>query len=86
MSLCGSIEQTKVIEIHARDNKERIGPHVTAVMHLGQERVELDVHKSEDLPYTYEFHWSENGLGVAILEVYFDGEQVLFLSMDIKLW
>ena len=47
---------------------------MTVLVRLGQEELHLDVRKVE--PFLYEFGFSHNELGVAILEVYVDGIQI----------
>ena len=75
MSLCGSTEQTKPLTFHVFDNKQRVGANVEALMHMGQSSTLLDVREIE--PFLYEFHWTETKeVGVAVLEVSFDGEQI----------
>lgn len=74
MSLCGKAEQTKDILFHAFDNRKRENVTVTALVHLGQEERHLLVNEVE--PFLYQFGFSHNERGVAIVEVYFDGIQI----------
>jgi hypothetical protein len=74
MSLCGTVEQTKEILFHAFDNRLRDNATVTALIHLGQEDRDLPITQLE--PYLYEFGFSHNEKGVAIVELFFDGEQI----------
>jgi hypothetical protein len=76
MSLCGTVEQTKEVVFHAYDNRERDNTTVRAVMHVGQDSIELPVVALGDGSFAYEFRYSDDHLGVGILEVYFDGEQI----------
>jgi hypothetical protein len=74
MGLCGSVEQTKDILFYAFDNRLRDNATVTALMHLGREERYLLVTQVE--PYLYEFGFSDGEIGVAIVELFFDGVQI----------
>lgn len=74
MSLCGSIQQTKTIIFHAVDNKRRDDAVLQVTMHLATEEYDLPVKKLSN--YTYEITWSENTVGVGIMEVYINGVQI----------
>ena len=75
MSLCGVVHQTKTITFRAVDNKKRVGAVGEVKSHLAKETMNLPVTQVGD--YTYEFSWSENSKGVAIFQIYVDGEQIL---------
>ena len=75
MSLCGSVEQTKTITFGVKDNLERPDTHIVALIHMDEHSKELKV-TSTDEPFVYEFSFAENTVGVGILEVFFDGEQI----------
>lgn len=76
MTLCGTVEQTKDITFRAYDNRERVGAVVTAMMHVGQASHPLPVKEVGNGTFTYEFSYSDDYLGVGILEVYVDGDQI----------
>lgn len=76
MSLCGSVKQTKHVTFRAYDNREREGAKVTAVMHVGKQSLSLPVSKVANESFAYEFSFTDNKLGVGILEVYFNGKQI----------
>jgi hypothetical protein len=73
----GTVEQTKEVTFHAYDNLERVDATVTALMHFGQESKYLPVTRIlGERFYEYEFSYSNNMIGVSILEVYIDGVQI----------
>mmetsp|Transcript_42414 Transcript_42414/g.102600 ORF Transcript_42414/g.102600 Transcript_42414/m.102600 type:complete len:146 (+) Transcript_42414:1408-1845(+) len=74
MSLCGAVPQTKEIRFKAQDNRKRDNATVTALMHIGQEEEPLSVVETD--PFVYEFGFSHDERGVAILEVFVDGVQI----------
>ncbi|CAJ1945944.1 unnamed protein product [Cylindrotheca closterium] len=74
MSLCGAIPQTKEIRFKAQDNRKRDNATVTALMHIGQEEWFLSVVETD--PFVYEFGFSHNERGVAILEIFVDEVQI----------
>ena len=76
MSLCGLVQQQKTIIFRACDNKERENAVVHAVMHVGKQSEDLDIKLVNDTKFCYEITWSHNELGVGILEVFFDNEQI----------
>ena len=75
MSLCGVVEQTKPIKFRVYDNKEREGAEVRAVIHIGDETKDLEVTQVNNSSM-YEFSWTHNMLGVGVMEVYIDDEQI----------
>ncbi|CAB9524509.1 activated protein kinase catalytic subunit alpha-1 [Seminavis robusta] len=76
MDLCGTVEQTKLITFRAIDNKERDNAIVKAKIHMDQSSNEVPVSKVENASYTYEFSFTEDILGVGILEVFVDNKQI----------
>jgi len=76
MSLCGDVEQTRMAVFRAIDNRERPDAVVTAQVHLGQLTQQLEVKKVPGEDYIYEFAFSKNEMGVAVMEIFFDGEQI----------
>eukprot|EP00980_Cylindrotheca_fusiformis_P018852 scaffold6290_cov104-Cylindrotheca_fusiformis.AAC.1 len=74
MSLCGSVEQTREIRFHAFDNRLRDNATLAVLMHIGKNIKELPIRQVE--PYLYEFGFSNNRLGVAILEILVNGVQI----------
>lgn len=76
MSVCGDVEQTHFVTFRAIDNLERVDAEVTARVHLGQTTQEMEVTKVPGKEFTYEFGFSQNEIGVAVMEIFFDGEQI----------
>lgn len=77
MSVCGAVEQTETLILHAYDNLERLNATVTALMHFGDESKYLPVTNNvSNHFYEYEFSFSHNMRGVAILEVHINGVQI----------
>ena len=76
MSLCGEVEQTEILNFHIHDNLDRDNATVTALVHFGQETRELEITNSPNEAYAYDFVFSNNQRGVAILELSVDGVQV----------
>ncbi|CAJ1935034.1 unnamed protein product [Cylindrotheca closterium] len=74
MDVCGSFEQTREIMYHMYDNRHRNNSTVLALLHLGDEERVLPVRQIE--PYLYEFSFTHNTRGTAILELSFDGVQI----------
>jgi len=74
MSLCGSVEQTKIITFHAVDNKKRENVDVEVKMHLATTTSNLMAVPIGD--YTYEIQWTETNIGVGIMEIFIDGVQI----------
>eukprot|EP00980_Cylindrotheca_fusiformis_P023391 scaffold10429_cov126-Cylindrotheca_fusiformis.AAC.22 len=74
MSLCGSTEQREPIVFRAFDNRQRANATVTALLHIGQESTLLNVQAVGE--YLYEFNFSRDRIGVAIVEVYVDEVQI----------
>ena len=74
MTLCGAVPQTKEIWFKANDNRKRNNATFMALLHLGQSDIYLPVIKPE--PFVYEFGFSHNERGVAILEIFINGVQI----------
>lgn len=74
MSICGVMEQQELIYLRAIDNKKRANATVTAIMHLGEDSHEIPLHFVND--HTYELVWSERVVGVGIVEISVNGEQI----------
>ena len=74
MNLCGAVPQTKEIRFQAQDNRKRDNATVTALIHIGQEERQLSVTETD--PFVYEFGFSHNERGVAILEIFVDEVQI----------
>jgi hypothetical protein len=74
MSLCGEAEQRKETLFRVFDNRQRDNATVTALMLFGEEEWDLPITQVE--PFLYEFGFSHNERGVAILAVFFDGVQI----------
>ena len=75
MSLCGEVEQTKTITFRAYDNKERDGANVRVMMHDEDQSTPLEVKRINDT-WAYEFSWTEDQLGVGIMEIFVDDVQI----------
>ena len=76
MSLCGELEQGEILNFHIHDNLDRDNATVTALVHFGQATRSLQVTRTPDEEYAYDFLFSQNQRGVAILELSVDGVQV----------
>lgn len=76
MSLCGEVPQTEKLVFHVYDNLKRPNATVTALIHLGQHSSPLDVIRVPNTTNQYQFTFSHNKMGVAILEVFFDDIQI----------
>mmetsp|Transcript_15045 Transcript_15045/g.34239 ORF Transcript_15045/g.34239 Transcript_15045/m.34239 type:complete len:1000 (-) Transcript_15045:932-3931(-) len=74
MSICATIEQTEEVTMRIMDNVQRENLEVTALIHLDRETVNVLVRQLE--PFLYEIVWSDNYVGVGVLEVFFDGAQI----------
>jgi hypothetical protein len=74
MELCGSVEQTKEIVFHMFDNAERNTTNVEIKAHLATTTSYIPVVQIDE--FLYEFLWSANHVGVAILEISFNGVQI----------
>lgn len=74
MSICGVMEQQELIYLRAIDNRKRPNATVTAMTHLGEDSHEIPLHKIRE--FTYELAWSERVVGVGIVEISVDGEQI----------
>jgi hypothetical protein len=74
MGLCGEAEQRKETLFRVFDNRQRDNATVTALMLFGEEEWDLPITQVE--PFLYEFGFSHNKRGVAILAVFFDGVQI----------
>ena len=76
MSLCGVVEQTHTLNFHIHDNLDRDNATVTALVHFGQESRSLEVTSTPNEAHAYDFVFSQNQRGVAILEIAVNGVQV----------
>jgi hypothetical protein len=76
MDLCGTVEQTKTMVFRAVDNLRREGAVLKAVVHMDHLSAELPVTKVSNDSYTYEFDFAQDTIGVGILEVFVDSEQI----------
>ena len=74
MSICGRMAQQEVIYMKVIDNQKRDNATVEALIHIGQVTHEIPVRKIGE--YSFEFSWSEVDIGVGIVEVYINGEQI----------
>lgn len=73
MSLCGEVQQTRNLIFRAVDNRHRKNATVDAIIHVGHEARSLPVLTIS--PFLFEFSFSDNKRGIAILELYVDGIQ-----------
>ena len=76
MSMCGTAEQTKEIVLRAIDNVKRDDAEVEVLIHFDRDTENLDVYKVPGMPFEYEFRWSRKTVGVGIMEVFVNGEQI----------
>ena len=76
MSNCGSMQQTKAIEFRAIDNKKRDGSTMHITIHEGQISRTIEAAKSLTVPYEYNFQVRGNKVGILILEILVDDEQI----------
>jgi ABC-type phosphate/phosphonate transport system substrate-binding protein len=74
MTLCGTVQQRHRMVFHVVDNRERENPQIDVVMHIRDTDVHLNATRLD--PYVYEIAWSEEQVGVGIMEIFFDGEQI----------
>lgn len=74
MSVCGVVQQTKTIVLHVVDNLERENPTVKVIMHLSDRDVFPEAKPLG--AHTYEILWSNKMVEIAIMEVFFDDEQI----------
>jgi hypothetical protein len=76
MALCGSARQNQEAKFLIIDNRERDDAVVETKLHAGQETSNLPVTRSADSSYAYEFTFADNTVGVSILEVFVNGQQI----------
>jgi len=82
MGLCGSVEQGKAIRFRAVDNKKRPGIGMSVFVHAGQSKTReiqatpIRPAGNETESFVYEFVISEPNVGVVVLEILADGEQI----------
>lgn len=76
MSLCGEVEQGEELRFHIHDNLDRDNATLTALVHFGQETRSSKVTRTPGEDHAYDFAFSQNHRGVAILEIAVDGVQV----------
>lgn len=74
MSVCLTLMQTKEKVIRIRDNLQRDNAEVTVVVHQGPETYQERVIKVDD--YRYKIRFSSQVVGVAVMEVFVNGEQI----------
>jgi len=79
MSLCGTVQQTKIIRFRVIDNKKREGLQLDVTVHEGDSTRSVGVNAvgntANSSSYTYEFDVSARRIGVVILEIFADGVQ-----------
>jgi ABC-type phosphate/phosphonate transport system substrate-binding protein len=76
MSLCGTTQQTKRVTFRMTDRLERVDPEIKVIMHWADLDKKLEVQKIDGSSFTYDFFWEFGEMGVAIMEISFDGEQI----------
>jgi len=74
MDICAEVKQTKEIRFRAHDNQQRQDATLEALIHIGDLEWYLPVTKIDT--NVYEFGFSHNQKGVAILEIFVDGVQI----------
>jgi guanylate cyclase len=75
LSLCGDTQQRKPLAFRAIDNKNRDGAFLSVTVHDGRDTSVLLV-PQEETPNTYEFEISAQQVGILIIEISLDGEQI----------
>lgn len=76
MSVCGTVEQTKLITFRIVDHMHRTGVAVTVMERMQEDEKALPVYAVEGQNWTYEFNMIDNKIGMAIVEIAFDNIQV----------
>lgn len=74
MTLCGSGEQLQPIIVRVVDNQERENATFTAKLHLGRDSFDIEVYHIAN--FTHEMVFSGVEVGVGILEVSINGNQI----------
>lgn len=74
MSVCGTVMQTKTIVFRAVDNVKRSDATLEVKMHLASSTEFLPVTRIGD--YEYQVTWSENSVGIGIMEIFINGIQI----------
>lgn len=74
MSLCSSVQQRVPAVFRAYDNRKRYNATLSALLHIGQQSTWLHITELED--FLYEFSFTRQQRGVAIVEVYVDDVQI----------
>ena len=68
MELCGVVQQTKEVTFRIVDNLERENAFVEIILHLSDTSTILEA-RALDEPYSYEFSWTRDYVGVGIMEM-----------------
>jgi guanylate cyclase len=79
LSLCGDTQQRKPLAFRAIDNKNRDGAFLNVTVHDGGDTsvlLVLQEETSNTYENTYEFEISAQQVGILIIEISFDGEQI----------
>lgn len=78
MSVCATTGQRDVATFLVFDNLERDKAKFTAKMHVGQESRPLEVRHATatNMSYAYEFNFSHDQVGIGVLEVFVNDEQI----------
>lgn len=76
MSICGQVEQTKTIIFRAIDHKEREGAVMHVIVHEGERTRDVYVNQSEEADFIYHFEVSSANIGILVLEIGIEGEQI----------
>lgn len=76
MSLCGVIEQKKRVHFMIVDNRKRVNPDIEVDLHIGTRTIQMNVEPHPTRPFTYELSFSFDQVGIAIMNVRFDGLQI----------
>jgi serine/threonine protein kinase/ABC-type phosphate/phosphonate transport system substrate-binding protein len=75
-AICGQVEQSKLLTFRAVDNKERAEPSISVRVLEGVLELNLPVERVGNYTYEFTFDASRSPTGIAIFEVYADGEQI----------
>mmetsp|Transcript_26441 Transcript_26441/g.44151 ORF Transcript_26441/g.44151 Transcript_26441/m.44151 type:complete len:1556 (-) Transcript_26441:105-4772(-) len=75
-AICGQVEQSYKLTFRAVDNKERQEPGLSVRVLEGSREQDLKVERISNHTYEFTFDASRSPPGIAIFEVYADGEQI----------
>jgi hypothetical protein len=77
--VCGVVEQTKTLKFYFVDNKARMDPNLAVKILEGSSERVVDSSPAvgkANFTYEFEFHASQSRVGIVIIEIAVDGEQI----------